>query len=130
MILMDTDVCIELLRGNKRVLECRAKAADDVAVCFMTMGELFYGVERSSRPAHNRQLVERFLLSVPCLHSDSEIMERFGALKANLAKSGSVLPDADILVAATALTRCDSLVSGNTTHFSRIPGLSVLDWTR
>jgi len=129
-MLMDTDVCVELLRGNQRVIEHRRKVADEVAISFMTMGELFYGAERSSHPAHNRELVERFLLSVTCLAADRPLMEKFGALKAALATRGELLPDADILIAATALTWSAALVSGNKAHFARFPGLKVMDWTR
>ena len=130
MILMDTDVCVELLRGNARVLEHRQKVADSVAVLFMTVGELFYGVERSSRPAHNRELVERFLLSVTCVQSDRAILETFGTLKAGLANRGEMLPDADILIAATTLTWGGTLVSANKARFERFAGLRVTDWTR
>ena len=130
MILMDTDVCIELLRGNKRVIDHRRRMPDEVGVAFMTVGELFYGAERSSQPALNRTLVERFLLSVRCLHSDQAIMACFGTIKAGLATAGTILPDADILIAATAITRGTALVSGNTAHLSRTHGLSIMDWTR
>jgi len=36
--------------------------------------------------------------------------------------------DADLLIAATALEHGRALVTGNTTHFSWIPGLTVEDW--
>ena len=130
MILMDTDVCVELLRGNRRVLDHRRKVTDEVVISFMTAGELFYGAERSSRPAHNRELVEQFLLSVSCVQSSRGLMEKFGVLKAELAGRGDILSDADILVAATALTQNAALVSGNRAHFTRFAGLKVLDWTR
>ena len=130
MTLMDTDVCVELLRGNKRVIEHRRKVADEVAISFMTTGELFYGAERSSRPARNRELVERFLLSVTCLQSSRQLMERFGTLKAELAARGEILPDADILIAATALIWGGSLVTGNKAHFARFADLKLTDWTR
>jgi tRNA(fMet)-specific endonuclease VapC len=127
---MDTDVCVELLRGNMRVIEHRRKVADAVGISFMTVGELFYGAERSNRPSHNRELVERFLLSVTCLQPDQSLMRKFGALKAELVVRGETLPDADILIAATALTCGGSLVSGNKTHFARFAGLKIMDWTR
>jgi predicted nucleic acid-binding protein len=130
MILMDTDVCVELLRGNKKVLAHRQHAVGDVAITFMTMGELFYGAERSSRPDHNVNLIECFLLSVDCIHSDREVMIRFGRLKADLVGGGLVLPDADLLIAATALVHCEYLVTGNKDHFSRIPGLRLANWIR
>ncbi len=130
MTIMDTDVCVELLRGNKRVIEHRRKVADEVGISFMTMGELFYGAERSSRPSHNRELVERFLLSVTCLQSNQSLMMKFGALKAELVVHGETLPDADILIAATAVICGGALVSGNKTHFARFAGLKIMDWTR
>ena len=130
MTLMDTDVCVEMLRGNKRVIEHRLKVPDEVAISFMTVGELYYGAERSSRPAQNREIVERFLLSVICLQSDRSLMEKFSTLKAELAGRGELLPDADILIAATALTWGGSLVSGNRAHFARFASLKVVDWTR
>ncbi len=130
MILLDTDVCVELLRGNTRVLDHRRRVRDEVAISFMTVGELYYGVAKSSRPEHNRNLVECFLVTVGCLQSDVTVMERFGIVKADLVARGEVLPDADILIAAAALTHCDLLVSGNENHYSRIPGLRTANWLR
>lgn len=130
MILLDTDVCVELLRGNTRVVEQRRRVQDEVAISFMTVGELYYGAAKSTRVDHNRSLVECFLVTVRCLQSDMAVMERFGTLKASLVVRGEVLPDADILIAATALTHCDLLVSGNEEHYARIPGLRTSNWIR
>ena len=130
MILLDTDVCVELLRGNTRVLEHQRRVRDEVAISFMTVGELYYGVAKSTRREHNRNLVECFLVTVGCLQSDIAVMERFGAIKADLVVRGEMLPDADILIAATALTHCDLLVSGNEDHYGRVPGLRTANWIR
>jgi len=130
MILMDTDVCVELLRGNKKVLAHRSRASGEVAISFMTVGELFYGAERSNRPDHNVNLIECFLVSVDCIHSDRAVMVRFGRLKADLVGKGLALSDADLLIAATALTHGELLVTGNEDHFSRIPGLRLANWIR
>ena len=42
MILLDTDVCIELLKGNKRILQRRDQYDGPVGVCFMTIAELVF----------------------------------------------------------------------------------------
>jgi tRNA(fMet)-specific endonuclease VapC len=47
MILLDTDICIELLKGNKRILQRRDQYDGPVGVCFMTIAELYYGAEKS-----------------------------------------------------------------------------------
>lgn len=43
-------------------------------------------------------------------------------------KSGLVPKDADLIIAATALGHGRTLVTGNTAHFSWIPGLTLQDW--
>ena len=128
MILLDTDICVALLRGHRPVLDHRLATDDEVAVAFMTAAELYYGAEKSARPLHNRALVEEFLLSLPVLQTDLAILRRFGALKAGIERSGLPLPDADILIAATALSCCDRLATGNAVHFRRFPELQIENW--
>jgi tRNA(fMet)-specific endonuclease VapC len=55
-------------------------------------------------------------------------MRRFGIIKSELKTSNILLPDADILIAATVLEKCDMLVTGNTKHFERIDGLVIENW--
>jgi tRNA(fMet)-specific endonuclease VapC len=130
MILFDTDVCVELLRGNKSVIEKRKQTESEIAVSFMTAGELFYGAEKSNNREKNRILVEEFLLSVNILHSDTAIMRRFGEIKAALKSAQILLADADILIAASALEKCKKLITGNSNHFSRINSLTLENWIR
>ena len=42
MILLDTDICIELLRGNAKVIDKRQGYDEKVAISFMSVAELFY----------------------------------------------------------------------------------------
>jgi tRNA(fMet)-specific endonuclease VapC len=128
MILLDTDVCVSLLRGNRTVIEKRKQYPDQIAVSFMTVAELFYGAEKSGNPIKNKSFVEQFLITVTVINSNKAIMKRFGKLKAGLEKSGDVLADAYLLIAATALETCDLLVTGNVKHFSKIGELKLENW--
>ena len=128
MILFDTDMCIELLRGNKKVLKKRAEYPGEIAISFMAVGELFYGAENSAFPEANRLLVEKFIMTVPIVQTDLPILKRFGELKAVLKKKSRLLPDADIFVAAVALEKAEALVTGNAKHFERIAGLRMENW--
>ena len=56
------------------------------------------------------------------------IAVRAATIYANLQPRGELIGDADILIAATALTHGLAIVTGNTSHFERIPGLHVVDW--
>ena len=130
MILIDTDICIELLRGNRQILEKRLACSAEIAVAFMTVAELFYGAEKSQKRKENLGLVDRFLLSVRIMHTDSDIARKFGQLKAGFAQDGRMLPDADLLIAATALARDAILVTGNVKHFQRIGELKIDNWLK
>ena len=130
MILLDTDICIELLRGNFSVIERRQGYDETIAISFMTVAELFYGAEKSNNKGKNTNLIEEFFLTVDIIHSDLEILIKFGKLKALLGKSGNILSDADIFIAATAIVKCNMLISGNANHFKRIEALRIENWIR
>ena len=130
MILLDTDICIEILRGNQHVVDKRLESDDNVAISFMTAGELYYGAEKSKNRAKNKHLVDEFILSIDVINTDLEILQRFGEIKANLELKGFPLADADILIAATCLTKCQKLITGNIKHFNRIENLVIDNWIR
>jgi predicted nucleic acid-binding protein len=130
VILLDTDICIELLRGNRKVIEKRRDNDEKVAVSFMTVAELFYGAEKSDNKNENTNLIEEFLLTIEIIHSDLDILTKFGELKATLGKAGNILADADIFICATAIVRCSMLITGNVNHFRRIEELRIENWLR
>ena len=94
----------------------------------MTVGELFYGAEKSGYSLRNKEKLEQFFLSLTVLYADLEIMKIFGSLKSVLKGDRLLLPDADILIAATCLSQCDSLATGNVKHFQRFKNLKLLNW--
>ena len=129
MILVDTDVCVELLKGNKRIIQRREESDDTIGISFMSVAELYYGAEKSANPTKNHALIEALLLSVEIVQTDLPILKRFAMIKASLERSGNIIADADLLVAATAMEKGSKLVTGNLKHFERIPGLVLEDWT-
>jgi len=130
MILFDTDVCIEILRGNKKVIQKRSAYSGEIAISFMTAAELYYGAENSQNPAENKVLVDKFLLTVEIVHTDISILKRFGEIKSALKLKKSPLPDADLFIGSTALEKSKALITGNTKHFKKIPDLKIENWIR
>jgi predicted nucleic acid-binding protein len=130
MILLDTDVCIEILRGNENVIRKREEVNDQVAISFLTVGELFYGAYKSSQIEHNLIQIKKFLLTIKAIQSDYEIMKIFGELKSKLYQKNLLLPDADLIIAATSLSKCKKLITGNIDHFKRIDELKIENWMR
>lgn len=130
MRLLDTDTCVELLRGNERVIARRAAIRDSVATTWITASELYFGAAKSKAPEQNRELVDRFLASLPILGLDTTAARAFGESKAILQRKGMGLADADLLIGAIAVARNAIVVTGNRRHYDRIPGLTWEDWIR
>jgi tRNA(fMet)-specific endonuclease VapC len=128
MILIDTDICIEILKKNEKVINARNSYDDPVAVSFMSVAELYYGSARSSNPVKNNSLIEEFLLTVNIIQTDLDILKKFGELKSMLQGQGDLVPDADIFIAAATYEKANLLVTGNIRHFERFPNLKVENW--
>lgn len=128
MILLDTNVCIGFLHGDRRVLSRHAQATELMSILGMVLGELYYGIEKSQNRAENLLQTERFLDTVSIVHADDAVMKKFGDLKAALEKSGNRVDDADIIIAATAICNDATLATGNVKHFSRFEGLKLQNW--
>jgi tRNA(fMet)-specific endonuclease VapC len=127
---LDSDTCIGILRGRQGVLERRAAEREEVVTTWVTASELFYGAARSAKPDANAALVVRFLNTLAVLPPDLATARLFGEVKARLANAGAIVADADLFIAAVALSRGATLVTGNREHYERIAGLVVEDWLR
>ncbi len=130
MRILDTDTCIELLRGNATVLKRRSTLIDEVVTTWITACELYFGAARSSAPGNNRALVDEFLGATAAVDLDLRAAQTFGETKASLQSAGECLPDADLLIGAIARSHGATLVTGNVRNFERLPGLHLEDWIR
>lgn len=129
MRILDTDICIAILRGHTGIIERRRHTLDRVVTTWITAGELFYGAAKSRDPIGNKKLVERFLETLPILGLDIIAAQFFGVLKAALEAEGRRLADADLWIGATGRAHRATVVTGNTRHFDRIAGLQLENWT-
>jgi tRNA(fMet)-specific endonuclease VapC len=126
--LLDTDVCIEILRGNAQVLQRRRSTLDRVATTWITACELAYGAANSRAPEPNQTLVTEFLSTLPILDFTMPAALLFGYHKARLRAAGTTVADADLMIAAIALAHGATLVTGNTRHYEGFEGLRLEDW--
>jgi len=56
------------------------------------------------------------------------IIVQAAKLYADLHKRGELISDADILIAATAITHGLVVATNNDAHFRRIPNLQIQNW--
>lgn len=126
MKILDSDHWIAVLRG-KLDLRKWVAANEELAITAISVGELVYGAERSQRPAENVLKPDTLLASITIVAYEDAAAHRFGSLKAELERHGERLEDADLQIAATALSHAVPLVTHNGRHFSRVPGLILED---
>ena len=106
----------------------RAAEEDEVATTWITASELFYGAAKSKAPTETRADVLRFLATLPVIDLDITSVQLFGNAKAELVRLGQRIEDADLLIGAIAVARDAVVVTGNTRHFQRIPGVRLESW--
>ena len=132
MYLFDTDIITNIFK-KKPTPGLLVRLADiprnQQHISTVTVSEIVYGACKSDRPAHHlRNLQEVLLPAVNILGFDSKAAFVCGRVRVELEKAGTPLPLADLEIAAIALANKLVLVTGNTRHFVRIPGLTVENW--
>jgi tRNA(fMet)-specific endonuclease VapC len=127
--MLDTDICIFILRNRPREVRERFRQfEDELCISTITVGELFYGVERSARRSENRRAVEEFIDNLTVLPFTLRGAAHFAQLRAELTARGAVCGPYDLLIAGHARSEDLTVVTNNVTEFSRIPGLTVENW--
>jgi tRNA(fMet)-specific endonuclease VapC len=128
--LLDTNTCIEYLRGpNPRLIaKLKAKRPRNIRLYSVVVGELFFGAHRSVDPAANLKLVREMTDTFISLSFDDQAAECFGQLRATLVAAGLSIGPYDLQIASIALVRGLTVVTHNVGEFSRVPNLAVEDW--
>ena len=65
--------------------------------------------------------LRQFLEAFPILSLNDAIMETFARIRVPLRRQGLLIPDLDMIIAATAIAYDLTLLSRNRRHFQRIP---------
>ena len=127
--LLDTDVCIELIKHNERVLDkVESVGVDHCFVTEITIAELFYGAAKSGRPEQFDD-VEYILQSFdlkPLLPS----LRLYGENKALLEDKGQIIGEFDLLIGSCAVHNNLIMVTSNLKHFDHIPNIVLEDWAQ
>jgi tRNA(fMet)-specific endonuclease VapC len=128
--LLDTNICIALLKGSDQALVERIRAMDpgDLALSSTVKAELLFGARKGSKVEQNLALLESFFSQFESLSFDDLAAEHYGQLRAVLEKKGTMIGANDLLIASVALTHGLILLTRNRKEFSRVPGLRWEEW--
>ncbi len=133
MYLLDTDILANLMgRCPSTALIAKLASVPPEQQCTssITLEELIVGASRFGRrsAALLSQIDVRLIPNLQVVPFDAAAARRYGEFSASLARKGSPLGETALRVAAIAVVRDLTLVSGNPQYFKRLPGLSVENW--
>jgi predicted nucleic acid-binding protein len=111
MNVLDTGIIIQMLK------EKRHKQG---FISPITLIETLRGIDSRKRTKIKELLEESFYL----LNIDNEIIEKYCEVYSKLKKEGNLLPDADLLIGATAMAKSIPLET-NDEHFQRLERLGL-----
>lgn len=122
--LFDSDVLIAISGGNPHAENALREARrEGVGVSIVSHAEVFEGAfgypDTETQLAFYREFLDQF----ETLPLSGPIVEVFASVRSDLRRAGNLIPDMDILIAATAMHRHMTLVTRNLRHFDRIAGL-------
>jgi tRNA(fMet)-specific endonuclease VapC len=124
--LLDTNVCIDLLRGKVRgrrlpaIAQCRLPA--------VVVAELWTGANKSANPGAHRKSLAAFLELFETLPFDAQAAEHYGEIRAQLEAAGTPIGALDQLIAAQARRQGATLLTANLGEFRRVRGLKIQAW--
>jgi tRNA(fMet)-specific endonuclease VapC len=111
MSLYDSNVAIDMLQ---------AKKFDPGFVSVLTLMELLRGIESEKRQVVRKMLEEAFRV----INIDDSIIQTYCEIYRSLKQRGELLPDADLIIAATAIAY-DLEIKTSDIHFHRLEALGL-----
>jgi tRNA(fMet)-specific endonuclease VapC len=124
--LVDSNVIIDGLKGISSATETLASLENaGLAVSTITLAEVYEGAFGQAEPAQHLESARRFLAGFSVIEVTESVALRFAKLRHTLRRQGNLIPDMDLLIAATALEFKLTLLTRNLRHFERVPDLKL-----
>ena len=130
MYMLDTNICIYVLKNRSDPLRYKFKTVKNLCISAVTYAELCFGVE-NGHPSLKRQRMEQLdaftrLLLIEALSRD--VGWHYGRIRSRLKQQGRLIGNNDMFIASHALSLGAVLVTNNDREFSRVPDLTVENW--
>ena len=126
--LLDTDTCSAWLRRPEQLGQRFIQYGGNLSTSAVNLAELSVLAYLQNDPQRVLDRIKDLLLEVRVLPFDESCAEQYGRLRAELIRAGVGVSGPDLLIAATAMAHGLTVVTHNTKHFDKIPGLPIVDW--
>lgn len=131
-VLLDTDMLSYLMRGHPTVVD-RAEVYlaefGRFSFSIITRYEILRGL-KAKRAEQQQVAFDRLCAASLVLALTDQVVVKAAAIYGDLYRRGALISDADMLIAATALTQDLVLCTNNVRHFERVEGLDIENWLK
>ncbi len=129
-VMLDTNTCVAIIKRKPQQVLRRFNAykVGEIGISSVTFAELEFGVAKSMRQDKNQEALDEFVLPLEIAGFDRDAAKVYGQVRASLEKKGTPIGSLDTMIGAHALALGVTLVTNNTREFSRVKGLTVVDW--
>ena len=130
LYMLDTDTCAFILRRSSPTLLARIQSVPLVqqTISMVTLAELLYGVQVSTRKKENRAAVDALVLHLMVMEWSRGAAEHYAEIRAYLKKRGQLIGSNDLMIAAQARSLGATVVTNNVKDFRRVKGLKFENW--
>jgi len=124
-IVVDTSVVIDILERNNKILLLKI-AQYDAYISYITLYEYLYGYCYLGKDYFKEKSIVEKLFQV--VYPTQELLLKAMEIDVDLSKRGERIPQADIMIAATAILLKAPLLTKDLRHFQKIEkyGLSII----
>ena len=129
-VMLDTNTCIAIIKRKPPQVLRRFNAykVGEICISWITLAELELGVAKSQHQEKNEAALDEFVLPLEIATFNREAARVYGRIRAALENKGTPIGSLDTMIGAHALALGVTLATNNTREFSRIKGLTVVDW--
>lgn len=129
MYALDTNTLIYYFKGMGQVAErLLSLPPTEIAIPAIVLYELEVGIAKSTLPQKRRRQLDEFVGLAQVLPLGKREVKVAAQMRVVLEQAGTPIGPLDTLIAGTALAHQAILVTHNVAEFSRVKGLSVVDW--
>ena len=130
LYMLDTDTCAFILRRSSPTLLARIQSVPLVqqTISMVTLAELLYGVQVSTRRRENRAAVDALVLHLMVMEWSRGAAEHYAEIRADLKKRGQLIGSNDLMIAAHARSLGATVVTNNVKDLRRVKGLKFENW--
>ena len=124
--LLDTNAAIALIAKNSALLAL-IETGSDVYISTITLGEMYFGAEKSARVEANWKEVDQIASGLQILQIDIVTARQYARVRNGLRLKGRPIPENDVWISALAIQHKLTLFTRDH-HFNEVAHLEKMTW--